>query len=152
MVQLLPDQLLTFPLTAPWQFWQRRTAAAQVITVDDGWGIVHLRVAAAGRCFIAHLPIVERYALLGTRILERASAPTTTMGHEALSGVAVAAWRAVRHRGEAGAFAVPLRHAIALIYETASDPSDEAYIESAYPVADGTGAYRIVRVITPPAG
>lgn len=147
---LSPDQMLIFPLTAPWRFWQRRTAAAQVIAVDDEWSIVHLRVAAAGPCFIAHIPIVERYALVGAQIAGRSSAPTT--GLEAMSGDAVATWRAAHRQGEAGAFAVPLRHAISLIYETAPDLSDDTYIESAYPIADETGAYRIVRVVAAPAG
>ena len=150
MVHLLPDQMLIFPLTAPWRFWQRRTAAAQVIALDDAWSIVHLRVAAPGRCLIAHLPIVERYALIQAQIVGRSSATATPL--DAMSDDAVVAWRAAHRQREAGAFALPLAHAISLIYQIAPDLGDDTYIESAYPIADETGAYRIVRVVTAPAG
>jgi len=144
---LIRNQRFTFPVGDRWRFWQRRIATAQVLAVDESTSIVHLRIADAGPCFIAHLPILERCAPRGGRFRAQA---TPWRKQEGISIDAIARWREAHRMEEAGAFAVPLREAIALIYETAPDLTDEMYIESAYPVRDETGVLRMVRVITAP--
>jgi hypothetical protein len=106
-------------------------------------GIVHLRILtlASPATGIGHLPIVATRvaSVLEVVVDESAEIPSASVS-------AVQRWRTKHTAGEAGAFSVSIREAIALTLEVAGHP-EYPRIETAYPIRDSAGRYNSVRVI-----
>jgi hypothetical protein len=124
---------------------------AQILALDAHIGVVHVRIFSPDEALdhpevIGHLPILgSRLAASVKRVVEKQSPPTRFRPF-------LAEWRDKHALGEAGAFNCSLWRAQERVWETVGEEGGEhphrtLGIDSAYPVADESGKFNIVRVV-----
>jgi len=114
----------------------------QVLALEAATDVVHIRVAGTDEegSVIHHLPILG--SKVGPDVVKRVADITTPVSE---TWAQISAWRELRDRGEAGAFALSVGDSISAICETVGPPEGRLEINSAYPVRSSDGTFSVVR-------
>jgi hypothetical protein len=120
----------------------------RLLALDERFGVAHVAVLGFGDqnqtiSHIQHMPVLA--TRLARSITSVAESPQFEQ-HEIWAQVQ--AWRAAHAANEAGAFSGEIGEAVEAVRQTVGEGTGPHIVETAYPIRDESGVFRIVRAIT----